>query len=845
MDLFADDDVPATNVSANGQRVKGGDDFAITINEGYASRFQHNHERAELHRLQEKYGPAAAGILAGKRGGNDDGADDSQDEDDDSEDETEDEEGEQVTAEVDAAILRTLARIRSGDQSIYDSEKNIFDEEQAHATGYSGLPASVRTKNGKKVTLADYQRSRLKDLMATSSDPALALADATTFTTRDDAFYGGQSSDPSASQPLSHVQEQANLRQQVTQAFHAMGDDEGDEAADNDFFTKSKSGLAGEDDEDEQTAYKKYLLSSLGDDEARKSIRKALRTDQPQSSSARDQAGWNATTRPARDAAGSAQSGKPKKSEEQLNEDFLMNYVLNRGWMENPNAAPKLSSRRRIEPDAADERAKVPQADAAMVDGERDWDAEAAELESEASFDSRADAFEQAFNFRYEAMEAGEAPAQVQSYARNTQNSVRRVEDKRKIEREERKKRKELEKRQRIEEIDRLRELKRSQLREKLKQLQEAAGAGKIDFDPLQLEGDFDDEQHNAMMAVFDDAYYDEKDGEDEDGKPTWDDDIDIEDILAEEKKEDEADLAAASKKAKKDKKKKKAKKGDAATGDDDAIEMDADFPDGEEDVGAVDMSQLSKKDRKKLKKKLKSQGNKDGADVGGVDVAAMDADAEGQDSVPETAEERKAAAKKIADEYRSLEFEDVIGGDLATRFHYTQVPKSSYGLNPVEILLADDKDLNEVVALKNFQPYRRGGDKRPRDLNRRVKELRRKLEDEAEGDDSRKKSKKRAAGGADDGREVKKTKRLGKKERKKAAAAAAAEDPAVDGSSVSAAQPHASEKASTGATSADDAGTKSLPAAGPAADDEEEKLRRRKEKKDRKRAERKAAALA
>ena len=33
---------------------------------------------------------------------------------------------------------------------------------------------------------------------------------------------------------------------------------------------------------------------------------------------------------------------------------------------------------------------------------ERDWDAEAAELESDGSFDSAADAFEQAYNFRFE-----------------------------------------------------------------------------------------------------------------------------------------------------------------------------------------------------------------------------------------------------------------------------------------------------------------------------------------------------------------------------------------------------------------------------------------------------------
>ena len=40
--------------------------------------------------------------------------------------ESEDEDGEELTPVVDAAILRTLARIRKKDPNIYDSEKNIY-----------------------------------------------------------------------------------------------------------------------------------------------------------------------------------------------------------------------------------------------------------------------------------------------------------------------------------------------------------------------------------------------------------------------------------------------------------------------------------------------------------------------------------------------------------------------------------------------------------------------------------------------------------------------------------------------------------------------------------------------
>ena len=41
-------------------------------------------------------------------------------------DESEDEDGEELTPAVDAAILRTLARIKRKDPEIYDSKTNIF-----------------------------------------------------------------------------------------------------------------------------------------------------------------------------------------------------------------------------------------------------------------------------------------------------------------------------------------------------------------------------------------------------------------------------------------------------------------------------------------------------------------------------------------------------------------------------------------------------------------------------------------------------------------------------------------------------------------------------------------------
>ena len=62
--------------------------------------------------MKEKYGSDAESVL---------------DESDDSEDTEEDEDGEELTPAVDAAILRTLARIKRKDPDIYDSKKDVFE----------------------------------------------------------------------------------------------------------------------------------------------------------------------------------------------------------------------------------------------------------------------------------------------------------------------------------------------------------------------------------------------------------------------------------------------------------------------------------------------------------------------------------------------------------------------------------------------------------------------------------------------------------------------------------------------------------------------------------------------
>ncbi|KAK9470263.1 KRI1-like family C-terminal-domain-containing protein [Dipodascopsis tothii] len=72
------------------------------------------------------------------------------------------------------------------------------------------------------------------------------------------------------------------------------------------------------------------------------------------------------------------------------------------------------------------------------------------------------------------------------------------------------------------------------------------------------------------------------------------------------------------------------------------------------------------------------------------------------------------------------------------TRFRYREVSPDSYGLDPADILMADDNDLNEYVGLKKLAPYR-DDDKKAKDRKKfakkkRLREWRKQVFGSAEG---------------------------------------------------------------------------------------------------------------
>ncbi|KAJ3508823.1 hypothetical protein NLJ89_g5548 [Agrocybe chaxingu] len=622
--LFSDDEGPVDD-----------DDVQLTINEHYAKAFEYRKEREELEQLKAKYG-------------SDYDPDESSTDSESAE--SEDEDGEELTPAVDAAILRTLARIKKKDPAIYDPQKNIFGEEREKIASKPSISSKTKIKS-KPVTI---RQANLESMLHGSRSPSPEADD--------------------GPQPLTHVQEQENLRKETIAAFHdAVGDEDGD-----DFLIPREK--TKDEQEREEEEYRAFLEREVGDLRELVSVDGDRDDDEVQVEEGQEEEGEKegeprkkkkkkSKSKDTADQQEGTSSGKRKKKKAEEDQEFLMNYILNRGWIDHSEGhIPTYKEITTHDDDDDDKRRKRKGKAKAEPSSEGDDEEMDNGLLSDSSFESLASHFEVSYNHRFEEPGAATIP----SYPRKLASTVRREDTKRKEARERKKERKEEELAKKREEVKRLKALKMREVKRKLEMIGRQGGlkTKKAEEDnefvdealrELDLDGEWNPDQHDRqMLGLFDREVDGDDDTKvDEDGKPVWDDDIDI---------------------------------GDIPMSDDDAI-----------------YSKKEKKEKKKDKKKKKKKENLE-EDVG-VDIDAMDADLQPQfDNEEEwdgTEEMRKRKLDEYMDEIYGLEFNDMVG-DLPTRFKYTTVKPQNFSLTPVEILLATDQELNEYMGVKRYAPYRR-----------------------------------------------------------------------------------------------------------------------------------------
>ncbi|KAJ7188861.1 Krr1-domain-containing protein [Mycena filopes] len=583
----------------------------ITINEHYAKAFEYKKEREELQRLKEQYGSDP---------------DSSEEEETDSEElESEDSDGEELTPAVDAAILRTLARIKRKDPGIYEEGKNIFGEEQEKTT------QSAKVALTRPTGVAKESRDKAKPFTMRDANIQSAL------------LSRSASPDGEEPAPVTHVEEQRRLRDETIAAFHAAAEEEAD-----DFLVPREKTL--EESAREEAEYRQFLEKEVGDVRALVDVGGVPAAAPAQEDDADADVEGDGKKKEKKKKQDGEQGGEDAgRSKHEEDQDFLVNYILNRGWID--RSSKRVPTYGEVTSQSKKGKAKAQPADDATGSGGDD------ETDEEEVFDDIVDRFESSYNFRFEETEGTE----IKSYPRNLPSLVRREDTTRKDARERRKQRKEEELAKRKEEVRRLKGLKVKEIRARLERAGVATGdAQTLEELGIDLDAPWDPEAHDRQMAGLyalnggDEEDVDPAEFEDDGEKPTWGEEVDMGDIRMSPE--------AGSSRVEKKKKKKKKKKG------------------GEEEDA-------------------------------GVDVDAMDADAvrapgDDDEEWDGTEEMRKRKLDEWMDEVYALDFNDLVGG-MPTRFHYASVAPQTFALTPVEILLAKDSELNEYMSVKKYAPYR------------------------------------------------------------------------------------------------------------------------------------------
>ncbi|KAL4752321.1 hypothetical protein BDW72DRAFT_211918 [Aspergillus terricola var. indicus] len=320
-------------------------------------------------------------------------------------------------------------------------------------------------------------------------------------------------------------------------------------------------------------------------------------------------------------------------------ETFLSNFMSSRAWLQHSNS---------LQPFESDDEEE----------------------------DERAEAWEEAYNFRFE--DPSKLNNQLITHARDTTNkqSVRREEkSSRKKLREAARAKKEEEKKQREIEKNRLRKLKMAELQEKVDKIKEVAGLRASELTDEEwakfLDAAWDDRDwEEEMQKRFGDNYYAENDaGSEDEGdgkkkrpkKPTWDDDIDINDLVPDFENDKQPTVELSD------------------------IEMEDDEESG------------TKKSKAQERRDQKREARKD-----------------------------KLRIEEAVDRNLDLDISLLPGSTKRDDggFRYRETSPQSFGLSALDILMADDAQLNQFAGLKKYAAFREE-EKKQRDRKRLGKKAR------------------------------------------------------------------------------------------------------------------------
>ncbi|KAM9929023.1 hypothetical protein OXX59_001463 [Metschnikowia pulcherrima] len=285
--------------------------------------------------------------------------------------------------------------------------------------------------------------------------------------------------------------------------------------------------------------------------------------------------------------------------------------------------------------------------------------------DDEQDFDDAVEDFEKAFNFRYEDPNS----AEIVSYAR-TQASLRRGKtNSRRRARDKKNAIKEQEKHEIEQALQKKKNSKINKVMDRLNKIKEAVGDDVSDeviervFGDSLLNDDFDDADWDSRMSeIFNEQYYGS-----EMTKPEWGDD---DDIMAEfhaqksEGNEDEESVDVGEEEEDDDEEEEESKASGSGFGED-GIQRKS-------KKDKIKEKSLAKKDKKSLKEKAQKL----------VEANAL--------KLKEEVEEERGRSR---------------GDEI--QFKYREVSPESFGLSTREIFLANDSDLNKLISIKKFAPYK------------------------------------------------------------------------------------------------------------------------------------------